>query len=105
VIALELLWIAVQTGTAPVSAQQAPAPTRVVITGIDLAPETSSRAALPVLLRATDAPLRVQSDPNRPIKIETDRPLGVVIDRPVKVEADKPLVVDVLYRTGQKPGE
>jgi hypothetical protein len=114
VIALELFWIGVKDMAAPVSAQQAQA-TRVVITGIDIAPAATPRGALPVMVRPGDVALRVQADAgdrplriaaDRPLKIESDRPLAVSIDRPVKVEADTPLKVEqVPYTPGRIPGE
>ena len=103
VIALELGWIGVKDMAAPVAAQQ-PEATRVVITGVDLAPAATPRGALPVMVRTGDAALRIQAD--RPLKIEGDRPLAVSIDRPVKVEADTPLKVEqVQYTPGRIPGE
>jgi hypothetical protein len=77
IIALELGWLALtHTGT-PVSAQQAP--TRVVITGVDMRP--------------TDAvPVAVQG----PVKIEADRPISI--------QADKPLTVHIPVTTSPRPG-
>jgi hypothetical protein len=101
VIALELLWIGVREGAPPAAAQAQP--TRVVITGIDIAPDATSRGALPLTVRSTDPPLRIQAD--RPIRIETERPLLVMHDRPVKVEADRPLRVEVMPSPGgPRPG-
>jgi hypothetical protein len=113
-IALELLWIGVKDIAVPVAAQQAEA-TRVVITGVDIAPAGASWGALPVTVRPGDAALRMQADRpdrplkieiDRPVKVEGDRPLAVSIDRPVKVEADEPLKVDQIgYTPGRIPGE
>jgi hypothetical protein len=111
VIALELFWIGLKDFAAPVSAQQ-PEGTRVVITGIDIAPGGASRGALPVMVRATDAPLRIQSDrplkieADRALKIEADRPVVVHMDRAIKIEADRPIKVEnVGYTPAQRPGE
>lgn len=68
VIALELLWLAVQ-GASPVASAQ-PAATPVVITGIHLEP--GGEGPLPVAVRGT-----VTITPSGPIKIEADRPLPV----------------------------
>ncbi len=114
-IALELLWIGVKDMTVPVAAQQAAEATRVVITGVDIAPAGVSRGALPIILRAGDSALRIQADgTGRPLKVETDRPvtiegerpLVVTVDRPVKVEADPPLKVEqVRAPPARIPGE
>lgn len=75
IIALELGWIALtHTGT-PVSAQQAP--TRVVITGVDMRPTDT-------------VPVAVQS----PVKIEADRPLRI----------QEPLTVRIPVTTSPRPG-
>jgi hypothetical protein len=114
-IALELLWIGVKDTAVPLAAQQAAQATRVVITGVDIAPAGASQGALPVMVRAGDSALRIQADrPDRPLKVETDRPvtvegerpLAVTIDRPVRVEADPPLKVEqVRSPPGRIPGE
>ena len=59
IIALELGWIALtHTGT-PVSAQQAP--TRVVITGVDMRPADTVPVAVQGLVKIeADRPLRIQ---------------------------------------------
>jgi hypothetical protein len=115
VIALELLWIGAKDTAVPLAAQQAPAATRVVITGIDIAPAAASRGALPIMVRASDPALRMQSDApgrplrieaERPVRIDTERPISVSIDRPIKVEADRPLPVEqVPYKPSARPGE
>ena len=62
IIAVELGWLAISQLGVPVSAQ--PAPTRVVITGIELNPEES----LPVVLRRADVPIRLDS--SQPLRIQ-----------------------------------
>jgi hypothetical protein len=69
IIAIELGWLAISHLGVPVSAQQAP--TRVVITGVELNPEES----LPVVLRRSDVSLRI--DPGQAIRIQ--EPLTVRI--------------------------
>ncbi|MGH9241470.1 MAG: hypothetical protein ACRD3G_25770 [Vicinamibacterales bacterium] len=61
IIAVELGWLAISDLGVPVSAQQAP--TRVVITGIEL----NSDESLPVVLRRADVPIRI--DPTQPLRI------------------------------------
>jgi hypothetical protein len=106
VIALELFWIGIRDVAVPVSAQQAEA-TRVVITGIDIAPTAASQGAVPIMVRPADAAVRIQADrADRPLKVETDRPVAVTVDQPVKVEATRPLPVEqVPYTPGRIPGE
>lgn len=62
IIAVELGWLAISQLGAPVSAQQAP--TRVVLTGIEL----NSEELLPVVLRRADVPLRLDS--SQPLRIQ-----------------------------------
>src|SRR5262245_21493334 len=94
VIALELGWIAIKDATVTVSAQRgqpaavAPAPTPVVISGIDLGPER--RTSLPVTLTGNNAVVRVVSE--RPLQLE--QPIIIQNDRPLLVEtASRPLLV------------
>lgn len=61
IIAVELGWLAISHLGVPVSAQQAP--TRIVITGIEL----NSDESLPVVLRRADVPIRI--DPTQPLRI------------------------------------
>jgi hypothetical protein len=61
VIAIELGWLAFSHLGVPVSAQQAP--TRVVITGVELNPDES----LPVVLRRAEVPIRIDS--SQPIRL------------------------------------
>ena len=75
IIALELGWIALTHTGVPVSAQQAP--TRVVITGVDMRPTDS-------------VPVAVQG----PVKIEADRPLRI----------QEPLTVRIPVTTSPVPG-
>ena len=77
IIALELGWIALTHTGVPVSAQQAP--TRVVITGVDMQPTD----ALPVAVRG-------------PVKIEADRPISI--------KADQPLTVHIPVTSSPRPG-
>lgn len=61
IIAVELGWLAISHLGVPVSAQQAP--TRVVITGVEL----NSDELLPVVLRRVDVPIRI--DPTQPLRL------------------------------------
>ena len=113
VIALELFWIGARDMSVPVAAQAEA--TRVIVTGVDIGAGGAPRGALPVMVRASDAALRVQADsPEKPLRMEAvrpvtiqgDRPLAVSLDRPVKVEADTPLKVEQIpYTPGRIPGE
>jgi hypothetical protein len=89
VIALELGWIAVTRVAEPVSAQ-APAPTRVVITGIEL----SGREYVPVAIaggvESNLAPALVRVENQQPVRVTVPTPLAVRVepgDRPIRVEA------------------
>ena len=62
IIAVELGWLAISQLGVPVSAQQAP--TRVVLTGIEL----NAEELLPVVLRRADVPLRLDS--SQPLRIQ-----------------------------------
>ena len=62
IIALELGWLAIFQLGVPVSAQQAP--TRVVLTGIEL----NSEELMPVVLRRADVPIRL--DASQPLRIQ-----------------------------------
>lgn len=62
IIAVELGWLAISQLGVPVSAQQAP--TRVVLTGIEL----NSEELLPVVLRRADVPIRL--DASQPLRIQ-----------------------------------
>jgi hypothetical protein len=113
IIAIELLWLGVKDIGTHVSAQARPAPTPVVITGVDISPTATTdptRSSLPV---HTDSVVRVEA--SNVIKVEANRPIPVMSAAPLKVEADQPLVVEtgarplkidaVPYTPGQKPGE
>jgi hypothetical protein len=110
VIALELAWIGMKDFAAPLSAQDAP--TRVVITGIEV--DAARPAYLPVAIvgsvKTIPVPLRTTLESLRlgaPVQIDTlQRPLKIEADRPLKIEADKPLKVEtVRYTPGDRPGE
>ena len=62
IIAVELGWLAISQLGVPLSAQQAP--TRVVLTGIEL----NSEELLPVVLRRADVPIRL--DASQPLRIQ-----------------------------------
>src|SRR5262245_22233119 len=88
VIALELLWIGARDFAPPAaaqaSAQQAVAPTPVVIRAIDLvgrAENEPARVALPFYAVTT-------------LKVDVDRALPVIGAAPFKVESDRPLLVE-----------
>ena len=101
VIALELGWLALNDVAQPVSAQAQPAPTRVVVTGIEMGVNrltylpvaiaggvTNGQVQQPATLRidTTQQPLRV--DVPSPIDVRTVG--GVQIEpgeRPIKTEA------------------
>lgn len=93
VLALELAWIALNTASAPLAAQQAAA-TPVVIRGIEM---PASRDSLPVTLVGSTSAVR----------FTTDRPLRIVADRPLVVETgDRPLAVRAIREApAERPGE
>jgi len=81
VIALELLWLGINT-TRPVSAQGAATP--VVITGIAIpGPGSAPAGTLPVSVAGS-------------VVVETAGPLPIRSDSPIQVEADQPLPVHVV---------
>lgn len=119
IIALELGWLALTQGAAPVLAQRAPQGQPVVITGIQL---TDQSAFLPVGVmgqyRSVPAgngvilgnikvdqgqnPLRVHVD-TTPAPLRVDLPVPIVVNvepgqRPIRTE-------EVNYRPAQRPGE
>jgi hypothetical protein len=99
IIALELGWLAIKDATVPVSAQRGePAPTPVVLRGIDL----RQREVLPVTLTGNNSVVPVMS--GRPLQIE--QPLIVQADRPLPVEtASRPLLVQSVPATpSARPG-
>ena len=75
IIAVELGWLALTHTGVPVSAQQAP--TRVVITGVDMRPTET-------------LPVTVQT----PVKIEADKPIRI----------QEPLTVRIPVTTSPRPG-
>ena len=107
VIALELAWIGLRDGATPVAAQ--PAPTRVVIAGIDLEEGRFLPVAIAGGLRQAPAALerlRVTVDTTTPLRVDAPQPLRVLPVGPVKIEADKPLLVEnVPYTPGRRPGD
>lgn len=89
VIALELLWLAVNGPARTASAQAAATP--VIITGVQL--DSTGEHTLPVSILGA-----VTIDSHIPLKVEADRPLKVETDRPLRVES-------VPYSPGKRPGE
>jgi hypothetical protein len=110
-IAIELGWIAVNQTMPRVQAQAQPAPTPVVIRGIDL----QGARLLPVALVGTyrQVPPEYAQILERPtvavqgvVSVNAAAPVRIITDRPIKVEADRPLKVEsVPYTPAQKPGE
>ena len=110
VIAVELLWIGVQSTAAPVAAQADATP--VVIKGIEI--DGAGGAFLPVAIVGSyrEAPRGVRTIQPLTTRIDgiamspADRPLKMETDRPIKVETDRPLKVEnVDYTPRQRPGE
>src|SRR5262245_49887080 len=115
IIALELFWIGVKDTMPAVSAQAQPAPTPVVIRGIEVSgPEAGF---LPVAVvggyrqvpsRARDAVGRLSTDitTDRAIRVESDRPLDVTVQGTVRVEAERPLKIESIpYTPARRPGD
>lgn len=92
VIALELGWIALKDTAVGVSAQQTPAPTPVVIRGIDLPCEGGDRTcretSLPVALTRTANPVRIVAETALPVDAR-----GIV-----RIRADQPMIVETRER-------
>jgi hypothetical protein len=115
VIALELGWLGLKDASPAVVAQTQPAPTPVVIRGIDVSgPEAGflpvavvgSYRRVPAASRDAVGPLTTEVTTERAIRVETDRPLDVTVQGAVKVEADRPLRVQTVpYTLQQRPGE
>jgi hypothetical protein len=115
IIALELFWIGIKDTAPAVSAQAQPAPTPVVIRGIEVdGPESGF---LPVAIvggyrqipqRARNAVDRLSADitADRAIRVESERPLDVTVQGTVRVEAERPLKIEsVPYTPAQRPGD
>jgi hypothetical protein len=113
VIAVELAWIGVKdVFTTSVVAQAQPAPTRVVISGVDLPARTQF---LPVAVtgsvRGVDSPrwatpdqLRVESG-DRPLRVEMPNPINARIVEPIHVDTSRPLDVKSVAAEGAtRPG-
>ena len=109
IIAVELGWLALSQIGVPVSAQQAP--TRVVITGIDV-PRNQS---LPATLRGVElgdafVPVAIYGHVNEPpqpsrfsaIDVRTSTPLKIQEDRPIRIQ--EPLTVRIPVTSSPKPG-
>src|SRR5688500_15008213 len=107
IIAVELGWLALTHGAAPVAAQRTVEPTPVVITGIQL---QDQRAYLPVGVvgqyrtipgpQTTLTPLRVTVDTSQaPLRVDLPVPIVVNVEpgnRPIRTEA-------VPYTPAQRP--
>jgi hypothetical protein len=78
VIALCLVYLCARDAAPRVSAQDAPAPTRVVITGVTL---------------------------DQPIRVRVADPVDIRTAQPIKIEADDPIPVRAIREPGtQRPG-
>jgi hypothetical protein len=99
IIAVELFWIAVKDVATPVAAQVQPAPTPVIIRGVDMAD-----GLVPIAIGAVRQPVPI--DAVRSIRIQADRPLTIQATEPLKVEFDQPVRVEnVPYTPSPRPGE
>jgi hypothetical protein len=115
VIALELFWLGLKHAGQPLVAQAQPAPTPVVIRGIEVTgPEAGflpvavvgSYRRVPASGRDSVGPLTTEVTTERALKVETDRPLDVTVQGAVKVEADRPLRVETVpFTLQQRSGE
>ena len=112
IIAVELGWIALTHTGSPVSAQQAAAPTPVVITGVEL---QDSNDFLPVGVlgqvrnrSAVFQPLdmMVRNERERAIPVSLPGPLEVRTINAIRIDSDRPIKVEnVGYTPAQRPGE
>ena len=97
VIAIELGWLAINTGTVPVAAQRAtgPAAQPVIIRGIEL---TQPQQTLPVTLAGNNTLVPVTLTGNNAVlRVVSERPLQ--LEQPLIIQNDRPLVVE----TGSRP--
>jgi hypothetical protein len=101
VIAIELGWIAIKDAAVPVTAQQRePAPTPVVIRGVNL-DQTRPQETLAVTLRGDNAAVPVFA--GRPLQLA--QPVIIQADRPIPVEAPRPLLIQSVPATASpRPG-
>ena len=110
IIAIELGWIALTHTGSPVSAQQAPAPTPVVITGIEL---RDADDFLPVGVlgqvrsrAASFQPIDMNVRNDRAIQVALPGPLEVRTINAIRIDSDRPIKVEnVGYTPAQRPGE
>jgi hypothetical protein len=112
IIAVELGWIALTHSGSPVSAQQVPAPTPVVITGIDL---RQSEDFLPVGVlgqvrnRAASfqpVDMMIRNERERAVPVSFPGPLEVRTINAIRIDSDRPIKVEnVGYTPAQRPGE
>jgi hypothetical protein len=112
IIAIELGWIALTHSGSPVSAQQAPAPTPVVITGVEL---RESDDFLPVAVlgqvrtRAASfqpVDMMIRNERERAVPVSLPSPLEVRTINAIRIDSDRPIKVEnVGYTPAQRPGE
>jgi hypothetical protein len=101
VIALELGWIAVTRVAEPVSAQAQQAPTRVVITGVELNGRNFIPVAIAGGVEASLSPAVVRVENQQPVRVTLSTPLAVRVepgDRPIRVES-------VPFTAKDRPGQ
>ena len=121
IVAVELAWIGIKDSAPPVLAQ--PAPTAVVITGIELRGEASYLPVgvvggfrqIPIPMQRALEPLAVKVEADRPLKVEADRPLRIESVGPMRVDVVGPVIVEtdnrplkveqVPYTPSPRPGE
>jgi hypothetical protein len=112
IIAIELGWIALTHSGSPVSAQQAAAPTPVVITGVEL---RESDDFLPVAVlgqvrtRAASfqpVDMMIRNERERAVPVSLPSPLEVRTINAIRIDSDRPIKVEnVGYTPAQRPGE
>jgi hypothetical protein len=95
VIAIELGWLGVKDIAVPVSAQQNPQATSVVIRGIDLPCQGAGNNSN---CRETMLPISVNRT-NVPVRVTVDTPLPVDARGTVRIRQDQPILVE----TGDRP--
>lgn len=98
IIALELGWLALTYSAAPVAAQ--PAPTRVVIAGVDLPRDQM----LPILLRGSELSSGLPVAAVGQVEIHAASPIRIEAARPLPVEAPNPIPVRIPVSTSPVPG-
>lgn len=109
IIAVELGWIALHTGTTPVQAQQDATP--VVIAGVDMR-DGNDFLPVGVIGQIGNGPVRAGFQPlattirNERVPVSLSQTVDVRAIGSIRIDSDRPIKVEnVGYTPAQKPGE